>query len=429
MTNKELEELFQSKLGSRKVDFNPSSWEGMERMLDSKISITPWYLPFAKWVKGLTAAMVIGFSVFFIFGEPFEGYTKNGLPAESINPSTAIKSFSNAEGSRFQRNDHGLRNVSSRNSRFSNQSKSRNSSDSNGGLDNGMTNGSNSKGYAYGNAKQNGSGLGEKNERKSKKQNPQSKKSIPSFEDRFVENNQLSTKPAPSFEVDYTEQALVANAWKENNKSNKKVGLSSSPLKFGATFTAISSKDLMPESESTLNTRLKPAFALGFTLAQPMSRNLGISAGLNYKWQKADASSSTHKINYSFGEEHVYTTLEYQSLNTIEIPVSTYYRFADRHQVNLGLYASYLWAAKVKYNIETLKSFGTEKESGQHFNNSSINDVWDYGLTAGYFYAINSKFQIGVDSWFGLTPLQYNADFDAKANSYQLRFSLNYWFL
>ena len=42
MTNKELEKLFQSKLGSRKVDFDPSSWEGMERILDSKMPITPW---------------------------------------------------------------------------------------------------------------------------------------------------------------------------------------------------------------------------------------------------------------------------------------------------------------------------------------------------------------------------------------------------
>ena len=86
------------------------------------------------------------------------------------------------------------------------------------------------------------------------------------------------------------------------------------------------------------------------------------------------------------------------------------------------MYASYLWAASAKYSVETIKAFGSEKENGRLFDNSSIKDVWDYGVTAGYYYSISSKFQVGVDSWFGLTPLQYNPNFDLKANNFQLRF-------
>ena len=419
MTNKELEKLFQSKLGSRKVDFNPSSWEGMERLLDSKMPIRPWYLPFAAWIKGLTAAMIIGFAAYFIIGKPFDGYTKAGAPSEVINLNSPDNSASNTRSSQFERVNSTNQSASYGNSRFSNPSKIQGASKST----NGFNNGSNANGYAY----VDGNGPGKKTKRKDRKRNRQKLNTIPSTEDRFVQSDQLNTKPTPVLEFDYAELSLVMGAENQNQKSFKKDASSSSPLKFGATFSAIASRDLLPQAEGTLNTGLKPAFAFGLVLAQPLDENWGISAGLNYKWQKANTSNTTHEVNYSFGEEHIYTTLNYRSINNIEIPVSAFYRFADRHQINFGLYASYLWAANVKYNIETIKSFGSEKESGQLFNNSYIKDVWDYGVTAGYYYSINSKFQVGVDSWFGLTPLQYSPDYDLKANNFQLRFSLNYW--
>jgi hypothetical protein len=429
MTNKELEKLFQSKLGSRKVDFDPSSWEGMERILDSKMPITPWYLPFASWIKGLTAAMVIGFSGYFIIGEPFEGYTKAGLPSESTNPAENINAFSNSEGSRFQNSTNSIGAAAAGNSRFSNQKRSATSSEPNGEFENGAGNATTLSGYAFADGNQNGNGPGKKGKRKNKKQNRRDENGNALIEERFVESDQLNAKPAPPLEIDYTEQALVAGSTSKAQTSAKRAASSTSPLKFGATLSAISSKNLLPESEGTINTGLKPAFAIGLVLAQPLSERWGLSGGLNYKWQKANASITSHDVNYSFGEEHVYTSVDYNSLNNIEVPISTYYKIAERHQVNLGVYASYLWAASAKYSIETIKLFGSEKETGLLFNNSSIKDVWDYGVTAGYYYSINSKFQIGVDSWFGLTPLQYNPDYDIESNNFQLRFSLNYWIL
>jgi hypothetical protein len=134
-----------------------------------------------------------------------------------------------------------------------------------------------------------------------------------------------------------------------------------------------------------------------------------------------------HDINYGFGEEHTFTQVSYNALHSIEIPLEAYYLLNEKHQVNLGLFASYLWAANYSYNRETRLPFGLVKENGTFSNNDAIKDVWDYGVTAGYFYSLNSRFKLGLESWVGLTPLQYDVNHDLKSNSFQLRFSLNYW--
>ncbi len=180
MTNKELQKLFQSKLGSRKVDFNPSSWEGMERILDSKMPVVPWYLPFASWVKGLTAAKEVGFSGYFIIGEPFEGYTKEGSPSESISVYTTTNATSKPERSRFQLTNGS---AATANSRFSIQRKDSRSSDLNNELEAGFNNVAGSNSFAF--ADRNENGPGRKLRRKNKKQTRQGQNN-PLIQERLI---------------------------------------------------------------------------------------------------------------------------------------------------------------------------------------------------------------------------------------------------
>lgn len=416
MTNKELEKLFQSKLGSRKVDFDPSSWEGMERMLNSKLPIIPWYVTLATLVKGLTAAIVIGFSGYFIIGQPFEGYTKNGFPAEAIYPDTQTNSNLNSTESSSENSS-----INTDINNTSNQNNQDNSSATDGGFNTRLSNSPNSYAYADGN------GNDKKKKRKNRKDKRKNNVVNPPVGDRFVEKDQLDSKPLPPLKVEYVEPSLIADANADGQKKNQKNRYQKNLAKIGVNFSAISAKNLLPQSEESLNTDLRPAFSLGLVLSQPIGKSWGISTGLNYKWQSANSTATKHDINYSFGEEHIYTTLNYKSLNSIEVPLSTYYRFTSRHQLGIGMYASYLFAARVKYNQERVQAFGSTSESGQSFNNSSIKDVWDYGLTSSYYYNLNSKFQLGLDGWFGISQLQYNPEFNLKSNNFQLRFSLNYW--
>lgn len=420
MTNKELEKLFKNKLGSRKVDFDSSSWEDMERVLDSKMPVVPWYLPFASWIKGITAAMVVGFSGYFIFGEPFDGYTKENYPTEVNSPFTTVNTTPKLDSARYQKSTNP---DITGNSRLSDQINETPSSEAKNDLE-ALQNklGANSFAYADGKIPE------RKARRKNKKQVKQNLKTQ-TVQERFVKSNQLNTKPLPDFEIDYSDQTLADGSRAFQKRTERKAASNTSPLKIGGTLGAITSRNLLPESEGSLNTGLKPGFSFGLLLSQPLNDKWGISGGLNYKWQKANTSCSSHDVNYSFGEEHIYTTVDYCSLNNLELPLSTYYKLSGRHQINFGVYASYLWAASANYKVETIKAFGSEKETGRMLDNSSIKDVWDYGATAGYYYSINSMFQIGVDSWFGVTPLQYNPDNSSQANNFQLRFTLNYWLL
>ena len=416
MTNKELQELFQSKLGSRKVDFDPSSWEGMERMLDAKMPVTPWYVPLAAWVKGLTAVMVIGFSSYFIIGKPFEGYTKidptqNQTEDVFTNKQTTDPSNANSENTGFLNRANQTQSNSNQSQSLSSQDESNASSSKTS--NNHSQNNRNSLAYADGDGKR-------------KRKNRRNKETATLPKERFVSNGDLENKPLPYLETVYAEPLDINKS--SNNKSHalKSKG-NKSPIIWGATFSAVSAKNLFPQTEGSANNTIQPALAFGLRFKQPLGKRWGLSGGLLYKWQQANAKTSNYAVGYGFGEEHVYTDNEYKSLHFLEVPVSTYVHIGQRHALSLGGYAAYLLAAQVQYNQETITQYSTERIRGSSFNNSELSSVWDFGVTAGYHYSINSNFQLGLESWVGLTPIQLIPENESATRNFQLRLSLNYW--
>ncbi|MCK5872870.1 MAG: hypothetical protein KAG26_08590, partial [Methylococcales bacterium] len=313
MTNKELQKLFQGKLKERKVDFNPDAWTNMDRLLDSKMPVRPWYIPFSKWVKGFTAAIVVGFSLFSIGIQPYQdSQTEN---TDNVNGVSSVKEVNDSSSEPILENSNANTNAFS--------------------IDD-NTASANTFSHTNGN-KQQENLTGDKPKKKTKRNKKKSKKAVKAPQSRFVDEETIALKEKdfPQLTFDYVEPSLAnSNPGKgevaATSPPRKPPKRNKSPLKVAATFSAITAKNLLPESEGSLNTSFKPGFSIGLNLTQPLSAKIGISGAVNYKWQKAEGTSSTYEKSYSFGPEETYTVLNYKSLHNLDIPIEFFYRLNEK---------------------------------------------------------------------------------------------------
>ena len=171
-------------------------------------------------------------------------------------------------------------------------------------------------------------------------------------------------------------------------------------------------------------------FHLGFEYQLGIARNLDLIAGLNYsRINKLGIHQQYDSTFYHFSSERIETEITGRQLNYLEFPLSINWRFHPRHQIGLGGYAAVLLS--VSEDVETRHyAQGHEMSVSKSVDEGKLTPYKDYdiGLGCQYFFMVDRQLELGLELRYGLTDITKDLENVYTRNHQNLntRISLRY---
>lgn len=407
MTEKELEKLFKTKLGSASYDYNPAAWTAMENLLDQKATRGGayfWRSAAAILLFGVLAASV----TFWQTGQQLPEtpsavsvpLTEPALPQQdkiSQEPQADPVISSSMAGTDIQvsnpvadlEEDEGA-------SDDAPESFAVNTPDPSAG-DSGMP----------------------------PESSATSSPGIISNEDGILairEQEEESTlegldAKVPSFSAVTDNGNIRPNAFKLTaDKTGTRQGLF---LKGGT---------ILNESYNTGDVGV--GFHLGFEYQVGIARNLEFSAGLTYsRINKLGIHQEFDSTFYHFSSERIETEITASQLNYLEMPVSFNWRFHPRHQIGLGAYAALLISVSEDVEKRHYRQ-GNEMAVSRTVDEGKLSPYEDYdlGLGCNYFFMIDHQLELGLEFRYGLMDITRDLEgvYERNHQNLNTRISLRY---
>ena len=429
MSDKELDNIFKSKLSSREFDFNPANWEAMEAILDSdkKRGSVYWWSSAAILVFGLFVSGLI----FMQNPGNFNSVTPETI---TVTPDQEIMNNGTAISGGSETPDEIVKTQLT-------QPEPEKTMDVEEVISH--TNPSITKSSVI----------------KPKEDTP-IKVSVAAAADKTEQEPAVKINPA-------LESLKVNKQLDENEKPNDlTIDKSVNALNFGD----IAYKDLPAVDYNLLDglgvaslktnkvrtdfirkfhkqhefwVQAGPDFTRSF---KDNSIKTGWTAGLNYKYRFSYLWSfnvaaqynarvfpgikhTTDSVFRGFGEERIRTESENTRLDYIEVPFNFAYSPGDKHEFGFGAYASALFNVKTEIT-RTHFQFKKDKEVSYETQNGISEDynVLDYGLNASYFYQYSPSIALGVQMKMGMADITRNRSqvLNADHRNRNLRLVLRY---
>jgi hypothetical protein len=412
MTNKELEKLFQNKLGNRTFKYNPEAWTAMEKILDAHQ--VPWYLSKTAKLAAFAVAASMAIAVVLVYPEK--------TPSDLTPPVVPITNVPEQNEVMEQPQD-GSVSVPSKEVSL---------------------------------APVKATFEGTTNQLVNKRSNPS--------EGRMEVAAVKLRKTAPEGPIQKPEDNQISR-----NDQGRPLGLSAktfATLDFKVhsdnhagqtlqTLTATASDFHLPIPLTKAHARrMHHQFFVtgGLSVANGLNGNLPVNelasglgfAGFRYRyvlnrqftlstgaiWSQRGALNTnyvTYQRLYGFGTESMETHHHYKRLTFAEVPVTAEWTFAPGKALQAGVYAARLLQADAEvhrlYHLAAHTLSETDIQKGvvkEGFNE------WHYGLMMGYEQQIYSRLHLGIQGMFGVSNLLNPSVFSDTPNNFQARLVLSY---
>jgi hypothetical protein len=404
MTEKELEKLFKSKLGSASYEFNPAAWSAMENLLDQKATRGGayfWRSAAAILLFGMLAASV----TFWQTGQDLPSSpnlvapsTEQPLqePLETIDEPTVnpdvTSSIAETEASE-QQHDAAITSDEPEAEKVADEFAANSNTPS-------------SVGPA-----------------------PPQDATTPAL---GISSNELSVMAVSQKE----EQELLGLKAKTPHYSNH---ISAGAIQAGGILPsprkAITRQGLYLKGGTILNEAYNTGdmgvgFHLGFEYQVGFARNLEFSAGLNYsRINKVGIHQEFDSTFYHFSSDRIETEITGRQLSYLELPVSLNWRFHPRHQIGAGAYAALMLSVSEDIEKRHYRQ-GTEMAVSKSVDEGKLSpyEDYDFGLGCHYFFMIDHQLELGLEFRYGLTDITRDTEgvYGRNHQNMNTRISLRY---
>jgi hypothetical protein len=410
MTDKELEQLFQKKLGKRTFAYNPKAWAGMEKLLDAQV--VPWYLTgtFKLTAFAIAASVVIGFFV-----------TKPSASTEDsldLTPSVTISSNpvdAPSAKDAFIMGKQSDQTPAQAAEEAKSPTLSRNAD----------------KATAF--------------QLKQKIRTPTQVANdgdTPSQRDATA-NHQLDrssiaaqnirSKPLHLPERTIAETPILLDAAQHNlsdvfvhpiplTKRHARAIHHQLFVTGGLNFAQGLQANLPKSAAMSTN------FSGGLRYKFVINRNWELNSALLYSRRGAlNASHISHERIYGFGSESLETHRIFKQFDYLELPVTIGWTPIPGHAIQGGVYAARLIQTQSEVQrVYHLAAHSVTEIFDEQLPLSEGVNRWDYGLILGYEWQYNSKIILGVQGFMGMGSLLDEAYFNRRHGNFQGRLMLSY---
>lgn len=144
-------------------------------------------------------------------------------------------------------------------------------------------------------------------------------------------------------------------------------------------------------------------FGIGLGVRHRFNQKWSMVTELNYMQKNQPGiASHTDSIVYGFGMEEIHSTLEVTKIQSLELPLLLEFA-ANRHQLGFGVYAAYIFSTTSDLSRAKISFKGEETaEKTELVGDSPLVNNLDFGLRMSYYYQVNPMLSIGASSSLGL---------------------------
>lgn len=416
MTERELENLFKSKLEKHEVPYEPSSWAAMEQLLNQRQAIPLWKQGWVRITALATTGIAAGVAALALLtSSPDSPATAlpEALPATSITaePSTSPAASTTlgvppAAAGGNQENAVETLAASPASSTAGNASS--------GSVSNSAARTATAAAW----------------------NRPSEVANLPTS---LADENATPAEATSSFAAERVELPLRSpfetdhgptNGWTIERASKSPAFTFRSPFE----VSLIAGLNIAQAYQNNGVDQMQDgaaAYFAGLQVRFGLKNNWNLISGLQYSQRGAlNAKRTFDTYTYNFGVEHTHTQVTSQTLHVLELPVGVQLQLGTRHLLDGGAYASYLLAANNRVETTVRHQFAPE---GVHSTSTSLGyesafSRWDYGLYGGYAFRFSPVLAAGFRAQYGLQDITANELFHRNHTdrNLQLRIFLTY---
>lgn len=330
MSDKNLDNLFKSKLGERSFEYNPKAWQAMEQMLDDRKPSLAFY-----WGTAATVLAFFGLSLIFALTQTSAVSNNEVLNPVVVSPNTEELNLSNHQKPLKKEQNNVADNIE----RLKEPSTQENTSRT--------TNAEES------------STIANQASQPSFKTTPKAaidNNTNETVAQKETENVTLKTKNLLTLpELEYS--SIIIDSEAALRKPTRKPFALTPATKWVYPFVRVGGLS----SSVNFNATNGYGFSAGVGLDKPLSPNWLVSTSINYVQRtKPGLQKTADSLKYSFTESRIKYQEEIVLTQHLEIPVSINYQIANRHRLGAGVSFSYLLNADA-YRERNEKSFKSQR--------------------------------------------------------------------
>ncbi len=411
MSEKDLDNLFKSKLGERAFEYNPKAWQAMEQILDSRKRGLAFY-----WRSAAAVLAFFGLSLIFALNQPEIVSTntqqnkavsatqkqKNTVPAAAEFENNSAKENAMNNEKNGVSNDVVVANPAALNTAVAEENTAFNSTKKNELNEKpslGATNQNNTSNATAFSAQEDEKALAVANEKLL-------------TENDFVVLPELKLK---QIVVDANRGAVI-NTDKRPPFSAKKLGL--------FPFVRISGMS----SSINLNATNGYGFSIGGGVEKTLGSNFSVATSINYvQRSRPGLNKSSDSTFYKFAAERIFRREEILRTHHVELPLTFTYLANSRHRIGAGFSAAYLFGSEATVDLEKSKSDELIKRdrNTEAVVKHDLN-TWNFGAHVQYQFLIAPRFSMGTSLHYSFSD--FTLDTPTEQRLTDVRLFLQYAF-